>query len=106
MNFDFVYYHIGLLVISCLFQQIKSMDALAQDGKIIGKMTNSVSSSGIVGTEAKFWDQGAPVTLPEISEAELRKYIETVNPLYKQDIIFPNIIQANSFQDDFDNERE
>jgi hypothetical protein len=54
-------------------------------------MPDSVSSCGISDTEAKISDQGDLVILPEIPEAELKAYIDNINPLYKQDILFPDI---------------
>ncbi|KAA1066301.1 hypothetical protein PGT21_028022 [Puccinia graminis f. sp. tritici] len=93
--------HMVLFVISCFLQMSECMDALEKSGKAIRKTLNSISSSNMVISEAKNSDTGASVILPEVTEAELKKYLETVNPLYKQDILFPDISQAKSFRDDF-----
>ncbi|KAA1125254.1 hypothetical protein PGTUg99_014171 [Puccinia graminis f. sp. tritici] len=67
------------------------MDAIEHHVETIRNMPNSVSSFGISDREAKASDKGSSVILPEISELELKAYIENINPLYKQDTLFSDM---------------
>ncbi|EFP90127.1 uncharacterized protein PGTG_15975 [Puccinia graminis f. sp. tritici CRL 75-36-700-3] len=54
------------------------------------QMSNSGYSSELSDTEAKIPEPDSSFISTEISEGELKKYIENVNPLYKKDILFPD----------------
>ncbi|KAA1078292.1 hypothetical protein PGT21_032821 [Puccinia graminis f. sp. tritici] len=65
------------------------MEALEHSSQEFSQMSNSGYSSELSDTEAKIPEPDSSFISPEISE-ELKKYIENVNPLSKQDILFPD----------------